>query len=347
MIKRNFFERITFTLKDTEKLKKPIVVKQASDIKLRDLQNKLYATKDDRIQHNISKDIQLWQLGAKGENNVLFELKNSYLPLHILHDIKIASEENKAQLDFVVLTRKFILVIEVKNYYGNIKINDKDEFIRKVYRNKHLQFEEGFYSPIRQVQRQAIILENVLKQHEIINKTPIKHVVVFTNPKTILDMKEASTEVRQIVLRADQLVSYITKELKQKSPVHFLDNKMQEISNGILSHHQEKTFLHKDDTIDHKLLEETLETDIKDVQAPVRTLNHSELEEALRSYRKQQANKANLKAFHIFSNQTLEQLLQHRPITLAELKAIHGIGDNKVNAFGEELISIIQRYSCR
>lgn len=132
----------------------------------------------------------------------------------------------------------------MKNYYGNIKINDKDEFIRKVYRNKHLQFEGGFYSPIRQVQRQAIILENVLKQHEVINKTPIKHVVVFTNSKTILDMKEASTEVRQIVLRADQLVSYITKELQQKSPVHFLDNKMQEISNGILSHHQEETFFY-------------------------------------------------------------------------------------------------------
>lgn len=83
------------------------------------------------------------ELGLKGENSVLFELQNSFLPIHILHDFRIEHNGLSCQIDFVVLTRKFILLIEVKNYYGHILVNEKDEFIRQVFHGKNLLYKKG------------------------------------------------------------------------------------------------------------------------------------------------------------------------------------------------------------
>lgn len=354
--KRNFFERVAFALKDTENLKTPILIKEAvdSELKIKELQVQLEQSNDPLTKAKILKEAQLLTLGVKGEASVLFELQNSFLPLHIIHDLRIEHGEHKAQLDFVVLTRKFIIVIEVKNYYGNILVNEKDEFIRRVYKNNRLVFQEGFYSPIRQVQRQTAILENLLKEREIITQTPIKHVVVFTNPKTILDIKNASDEVKNRILRADGLVQYISNVLKENSPVHFLDNRMNEISNSILSLHQPSNNSHIEDLVEAKLLEETISqdknqesavtTEEKSIEKITAVKKEQQLKEALIEFRKQEATKTNVKAFYIFTNKTLEELVMKKPETVEELKDIHGIGKQKIESYGDEVIRIIRRF---
>lgn len=67
----------------------------------------------------------------------------------------------------------------------------------------------------------------------MLTRTPIRHVVIFTNPKTTLEINHASHEVREKVLRTDGLVKYITQALEDKFPVHFWDNYMSKISNAI------------------------------------------------------------------------------------------------------------------
>ncbi len=349
MKKRNFFERVVYALKDTENLKTPILVKDANEheLKLKELQVQLDQTKDLQLQTKLLNEIQLFNLGIKGEESVLFELQNSFLPIHIIHDLKIDNGEHKAQLDFVVLTRKFILIIEVKNYYGNILVNEKDEFIRRVYKNNRLVFQEGFYSPIRQVERQTAIFNNLLKEREIINQTPIKNVVVFTNPKTILDIDKASNEVKKRVMRADQLVKFISDALKENSPVHYLDNRLSELSKNILSLHQPTSNIQTEDLVETKLLEETIAQEVEEENSEVATTvedKNQQLEDALREFRKQEAAKTNVKAFYIFTNQTLEDLIAKKPVTMEELKTIRGIGEQKIQSFGKEILAIILQY---
>ncbi|MBB6446730.1 NERD domain-containing protein [Bacillus benzoevorans] len=344
-----FFKRVANALTDIEKLKTPILVKEAAEsIQLiEQYKKKLEHTADEKQNKFLNNKIKLLELGLKGENRVLFELQNSFLPIHILHDVRIAHKDLKAQIDFVVLTRKFMLVIEVKNYFGNILVNEKDEFIRQVYKGNKLAFQEGFYSPIRQAERQVEVFESYMRDMGAVTRTPIKSVVVFSNNRTIINTKKASEQVKKKILRADGLVGYIKQELEKASPVHFLDNRMKEISDYIKASHFE--FIDDEtDSVEMKLLEETISTqnESNELMISVQT-NNTDLEETLKRFRMKLATEQNVKAFHIFSNRTLEELILKQPCNLNDLQTIHGIGETKINAFGEELIGIIKNYQHR
>lgn len=341
-----FLKRVANALTDKEKLKIPILVKEATEsIQLiEQYKKKIESTVDEKENKLLNEKIKLLELGLNGENSVLFELQNSFLPLHILHDVRIAHKDLKAQIDFVVLTRKFILVIEVKNYFGNILVNEKDEFIRQVYKGNKLAFQEGFYSPVRQVERQVEVFESYMRDMGAVNRTPIKSVVVFTNNRTVINTKKASKHVKEKVLRVDRLVGYIKQELKKSSPVHFLDNRMSEMSDYIKASHF-KFIEEETDSVEIKLLVETIseENESKEPLVPVKT-NNNELEEALKRFRMRLATEQNVKAFHIFTNKTLDELILKQPSTLDDLKSIYGIGEVKIKAFGDELIEIIKKY---
>ena len=69
-----------------------------------------------------------------------------------------------------------------------------------------------------------------------------------------------------------------------------------------------------------------------------------ELFEHLRETRLTLARTHNVPAFMIFSDRTLMDMAARRPGTPAELKLVHGVGDVKVQKFGEEFLSAIDRH---
>lgn len=81
----------------------------------------------------IDKEIAITKAGIIGEDNILFELKNSGMDMVVLHDLYFESTSGmSAQIDFLVLTPKLNFVIECKNLFGDIEITNKGEFIRTV-----------------------------------------------------------------------------------------------------------------------------------------------------------------------------------------------------------------------
>jgi len=165
------------------------------------------------------------EYGIAGEKNIAFELKNSHMPIYILHDIYLVDGDLSAQIDYLVFTRKICFVIECKNLFGNLEINNKGDFLRTMEFGR-IKKKEGIYSPITQNQRHL----ELMKKIKIDNKGNVitkfmtekyfgdfnKSVVVLANPKTVLNAKYAKKEVKDKVIRADQLVKYI-KGIHEKS----------------------------------------------------------------------------------------------------------------------------------
>jgi ATP-dependent DNA helicase RecQ len=60
--------------------------------------------------------------------------------------------------------------------------------------------------------------------------------------------------------------------------------------------------------------------------------------EALRKWRKDYASQKDIPAFMVFSDKTLRDLIVRMPTTLTELESVYGLGPQKVEAFGEELL---------
>jgi superfamily II DNA helicase RecQ len=61
----------------------------------------------------------------------------------------------------------------------------------------------------------------------------------------------------------------------------------------------------------------------------------------LKAWRLQKAREEGISAFIVFTNQVLLQIIEAKPSTIEELRAVHGIGQNKCDKYGEEVLQIL------
>jgi superfamily II DNA helicase RecQ len=62
---------------------------------------------------------------------------------------------------------------------------------------------------------------------------------------------------------------------------------------------------------------------------------------AIKDWRLEYANSQDMPAFMVFSNRTLEDLARKNPETLTGLEEVYGLGPQKIEAFGKELLEIL------
>ncbi len=173
-------------------------------------------------KEKLEKEIKLKKFGLNGENKVLFELKNSNMPMLVLHDVYYEFEDKTAQIDFLVVTRDKIYIIECKNMLGDILITQDGSFIRNV-NNETKQI----YSPLTQCERHQHVLFSLLssrlnnKIHKFIfeklGDTAYKTLVVITNPNSKVSKENAPSIIKNRVVAADQLNRYIYEHHNKKN----------------------------------------------------------------------------------------------------------------------------------
>lgn len=180
----------------------PVFLKEESDAarfisKMQELENRVV---DPKRKAEIQKQIKLAAYGEYGEKNISFELKNSGMDMYVIHDIYLEYGDLSAQIDYLVITRQYVYLIECKNLIGNIEIDNQGNFIR-TYELCGKKIKEGIYSPITQNQRHLEVLKQVRKQskNNFIQKALFEHnfdniyksLVVLANPKTYLNARYA------------------------------------------------------------------------------------------------------------------------------------------------------------
>ena len=234
-----------------DKIKEPIFLKDNSAAKEQLAQLEALQTNDEAIKKLIQKDIMLLKYGIAGEEQIAFELKNSHMPMYVLQDLYLEHNGLTAQLDYVIVTRGRTFILECKNLYGNIEINNAGDFIRTVKYGSRYE-KEGIYSPITQNKRHIELLKAIMRDQplNILQKAIFDKafselycpVVVLANPQTVVNMKYAKKEVKEQVIRADQLLAYIKKA--NTNALISSEKEMQEWAENLLS-------LHKDSPVDY------------------------------------------------------------------------------------------------
>jgi len=230
------------------KIKEPVILKEDSSAKdqLQALEQLLSDAKDSKLKTLLTNDIAAVRAGLFGEDAILFELKNSHIPMFVLHDLYLEHEGLSAQIDFMVITRRCQFVIECKNLYGNITINSSGEFIRIIGKKK-----EGIYSPVTQGKRHLELIKQMrgAEQGNVLSKSlferyfyeSYRSVVVLANSKTILDAENAPKEIKDQVIRADQLIEYMHRVNNEFNSFDSTDKSMEELANYFLSKHSTNT----------------------------------------------------------------------------------------------------------
>lgn len=216
-----------------EELTDTVFIKDFSkdNLNLKNLEHLLTCNDDIELKNKLKKDIHLIKQGLEGENNVYFELKNSLLPMICLHDIRIKVGQNYAQIDFLVITNKFICIMETKNLVGDITVTRDGDFIRDI-KYKDGSIREGMYNPVTQGRRHARLLQRALIDAGIaeISTFPIKSIAVMANHKNIIDKTEAPDSIKGDIYRCDQVVNFLEDEMSSaKYEVILTDSRIMHI----------------------------------------------------------------------------------------------------------------------
>lgn len=226
-------------------LKEPVFLKEESNAQQQLEQLQTLHTDDAELRKKIDKEIRLLKYGIAGEERIAFELRNSHIPMYVLHDLCLEHDGLTAQLDYVLITKGKTFILECKNLYGNIEINNAGDFIRTVQYG-HRYEKEGIYSPITQNKRHLELLKAIISERQsnflrraIFEKyfyDEYRSVVVLANPQTVLNAKFAKKEIKEQVIRSDQLIAYIKRI--NAGEAYASAASMQDFANFLLSIHK-------------------------------------------------------------------------------------------------------------
>ncbi|MDF2544941.1 MAG: hypothetical protein K0S47_4659 [Herbinix sp.] len=347
-----------------DRLKEPVFLKESSNAdeqleKLKALEPLL----NPEGQAIIRQDIKYLEYGIAGEKNIAFELKNSHMPMYILHDLYLEDGDLSSQIDYLVFTKKICFVIECKNLIGDIEINSAGDFIRTTEFGGRKK-KEGIYSPITQNQRHLELMKKIRVDNKgnILTKLIVdryfeegyKSVVVLANPKTVLNAKYAKKEVKEKVIRADQLVRYIKEMCEQSKESAVSDEKLLEWAQSYLILHKEvvkdyneryeqykRKIIQMDKLREESIAKEDNKSNVVDKAVPV---EETEIFKELKAYRLSKSREENIKPYFIYNDSQLKDLILKMPKSKEELKSVAGFGEVKANKYGTDILNIVGKF---
>lgn len=330
-----------------EKFTETVIVKSSNE-----LEKQIVALKklQEKYPNNekVEKQLKLCELGLYGENKIEYELKNANIGMYVLRDVNLKYEDMTAQIDYMIITPAYIYFVECKNLVGNITINNRGEFVRE-YTYKGKKIKEGIYSPIRQTERHLEIFKKIRTQRRNslidrifreLGEKRFKPLVVIANPKSILNIKDAPKEIKDKVIRADSLISYIKKDI-QSTDKDLLWNKETMYTNAlsIMQNYNQKIEKNYEEELEGRLERSTKEKQIQPLD--VSNDNNEKLRAELIAFRKNRAKEKNVPPYYIFNNEELELLLKYKPRSIEKLREENILADVKIRLHGKGIVEII------
>ncbi|WP_257348932.1 NERD domain-containing protein [Pseudalkalibacillus decolorationis] len=145
--------------------------------------------------------------GYRGEQSLEYYL--NFLPdkvYYIFHGLRIPFLSNYFQMDVLIVTCSFFLIIEVKNISGTLIFDPENNQLIRQYDGK----EEIFPDPVQQVKYQKFQLSQWIKCHNI-PQVPIETLVVITNSASKTQSISPDIKIPYIVIRSTILLERIEK----------------------------------------------------------------------------------------------------------------------------------------
>jgi Nuclease-related domain len=157
----------------------------------------------------IEKDLKKRKAGYNGEKSVDYHLRfldnKKYM---IFNDLKLPLAPYHFQIDSLLLTPFYTLILEIKNISGTLTIDSEFNQLTKNYNG----VKTGFSDPITQANRQKLFLQRFFYDNNLV-LPPIEFLVVISNPATVLTMAPGQklTPPYNKIIHVQNLISEISK----------------------------------------------------------------------------------------------------------------------------------------
>ena len=280
----------------------------------------------------INYQILLYKIGEIGENKVLDELKYSFYPMHIFKDISINIGEFQCQIDFVILTKKAMYLIECKNTKFNVKIDKTGSFYLINEGKKNRTF-----SVLNQIERQKMILEQLDLGVEIKEMHPI---VVYANEETGIEIEDKDALRGIDVINLDRLNSLIREKEKDLKEI-YTEEEIEKIKNSLINPDIKNNDYIEEDTVkweeyelrlllekninEKKALEKIAEKNVlKNVKSEFNgsKISIAEFKDVLKKYLERKSEKLGVSSSSLMTEVMRDEILEKMPTTVNQLSKL-------------------------
>lgn len=183
----------------------------------------------------IKEDLRKRWAGYRGEQSVDYYLgklpEKNFL---IFHGIRLSNGEYIFQIDTLILTQAYALILEIKNYTGTLYFDPSfNQLIQTTQAG-----EKGYPCPVEQANQQRRELKKWLEARNI--SIPIEFLVIISKPTTILKTAPGNKHIFQKVLHAQFLLGKIQK-IKHEEPL-LIPKEFKKLSRLILKENSPEIF---------------------------------------------------------------------------------------------------------
>nr|WP_289037764.1 nuclease-related domain-containing protein [uncultured Allobacillus sp.] len=184
-----------------------------------------YPFVENRIRNELS--------GLYGESRLYYPLSKFPTPHKVLQNTRLNLHSFYFQIDFLIITPKFLLILESKYYSDDLMFDDT---VHQVIQKKNEQI-RVFEDPVLQAEEQAYQLTIWLEKLGY-SKLPIEYYVVMTNSQTRLRIDPTNNHHAEKVTSLQRLPS-LFREITKKHQQDLLTlNEMSNLTKTISNHHQ-------------------------------------------------------------------------------------------------------------
>ncbi|MEQ2528848.1 nuclease-related domain-containing protein [Bacillaceae bacterium CLA-AA-H227] len=181
-------------------------------------------------------DLARYLKGYRGEKAVSYYL--DFLPekeYYIFHSLRLPSGKYFFQIDYLVLTVRYALILECKNFFGTLYFDEDFKQMIRIANEK----EEGFQD-ISQAKWHLHQLRSFLMSHNI--TLPIDYFVVISDPSTIVKTSPKNREAMKKVVHGHSLLEKIAEVDRYYKEEIFGMKDLRKVSKLLLKSHTSENF---------------------------------------------------------------------------------------------------------
>ncbi|UFU00720.1 NERD domain-containing protein [Radiobacillus kanasensis] len=180
----------------------------------------------------IEEDLAKRKAGYDGERSIDYYLsKMPTSQFYIFQDLRLEANSFYFQMDILLLSKSFALIIEIKNISGTLYFDTlSKQFIRRT-----MEKEEGFRDPLIQLQEQKEQFSNWMQERGC--NLPVEGIIAISNPSTIITASKGSEFIFDFVLHFDHLKNKINELEKKHTTTAISASQFFDLNQSLLHSH--------------------------------------------------------------------------------------------------------------
>ncbi|MFC4617920.1 nuclease-related domain-containing protein [Camelliibacillus cellulosilyticus] len=184
----------------------------------------------------IEESLAKYWSGYIGERSLVYYL--NFLPKEclIIHNLRLTYQNHSFQMDVLILTPNFILIVEIKNHSGTLLFDEANQQLIQTFNDQIKVYPD----PVQQADLQALQLRRLLEASEYA-ALPVETLAVVTNPATLVKRASDNTpQYNRKIIRPTKLHEKVLSLNKRWAHSSFPIEKLKKLSELLIAWHTPK-----------------------------------------------------------------------------------------------------------